>query len=85
MKWKVKDGEIVPIEEGDFEIASQANREMASKAMRVIALCARKVTEEDDMTNMESMEHAPTQIQLTTSLINMTCLSCFQQEYPKTM
>ena len=56
VKWKVKNGEIVPIEEGDFEVASQSNREMASKAMRVIALCARKVTEEDDITDMTSME-----------------------------
>jgi Ca2+-transporting ATPase len=29
---------------------------MAGKAMRVIALCARKVTADDDITNMESME-----------------------------
>ena len=56
VNWKVKDGEIVPIDEDDFEIAAQANRDMASKAMRVIALCARKVTTEDDITNMESME-----------------------------
>ena len=40
VKWKVKDGEIVPIDEDDFEIAAQANRDMASKAMRVIALFA---------------------------------------------
>ena len=46
VKWKVKDGDIVPIEEGDFDVASKSNREMASKAMRVIALCARKVTED---------------------------------------
>ena len=43
VKWKVKDGDIVPIEDGDFEVASQSNKDMASKAMRVIALCARKV------------------------------------------
>ena len=30
---------------------------MASKAMRVIALCARKVGENEDMTNMETMEN----------------------------
>ena len=40
VKWKVDDGEIVPIEDGDFETAAEANRIMASKAMRVIALCA---------------------------------------------
>ena len=41
VKWKVKDGEIVPVEKEDFEIASQSNKDMASKAMRVIALCAK--------------------------------------------
>tara|TARA_B000000565_G_scaffold223703_1_gene179051 strand:+ start:1100 stop:3883 length:2784 start_codon:yes stop_codon:yes gene_type:complete len=56
VKWKVKNGEIVPIEDGDFENASEANRVMASKAMRVIALCARKVQPDDDITDMESME-----------------------------
>ena len=56
VKWKVKDGEIVPVEKEDFEIASQSNKDMASKAMRVIALCARKVTPDDDITDMASME-----------------------------
>ena len=56
VKWKVSDGKIVPIEDGDFEYASEANRIMASKAMRVIALCARKVRQDDDITDMESME-----------------------------
>ena len=54
VKWKVKDGEIVPIEEGT-SVASQSNKDMASKAMRVIALCA-KVTEDDDITDVTSME-----------------------------
>ena len=56
VKWKVRDGEVVPIEDGDFEYASEANRLMASKAMRVIALCARKVEPNDDITDMVSME-----------------------------
>ena len=56
VKWKVANGEIVPIEDGDFEYASESNRIMASKAMRVIALCARKVQPDDDITDMESME-----------------------------
>ena len=56
VKWKVQNGEIVPIEDGDFEFASKSNRDMAGKAMRVIALCARKVTADDDITDMESME-----------------------------
>jgi len=57
VKWKVSNGTIVSIEDGDFEFASDVNREMASKAMRVIALCARKVKPEDDITDMESMEN----------------------------
>ncbi len=57
VKWKVNDGEIVPIEDGDFEYAAESNRLMASKAMRVIALCARKVQPDDDITDMESMEN----------------------------
>ena len=53
VKWKVQNGEIVPIEDGDFEFASKSNRDMAGKAMRVIALCARKVTADDDITDMD--------------------------------
>lgn len=56
VKWKVSNGEIVPIEPGDFDTASDANKDMASKAMRVIALCARKVEYGEDITNMETME-----------------------------
>ena len=56
VKWKVSNGEIVPIEPGDFDTASDANKDMASKAMRVIALCARKVEDGEDITNMETME-----------------------------
>ena len=57
VKWKVEDGKVVPIAEGDFDYAAAANKDMAGKAMRVIALCARKVTPEDDITDMESMEN----------------------------
>lgn len=56
VKWKVSNGEIVPIEPGDFDTASDANKDMASKAMRVIALCARKVEDGEDITNMDTME-----------------------------
>jgi len=56
VKWKVVDNEIVPIEDGDFENASVANADMASKAMRVIALCARKINDGEDITNMNAME-----------------------------
>ena len=57
VKWKVNNGQIVPIEDGDFEYAAESNRSMASKAMRVIALCARKVQADEDITDMESMEN----------------------------
>ena len=57
VKWKVEEGKVVPIAEGDFDYAAAANKDMAGKAMRVIALCARKVTSEDDITDMESMEN----------------------------
>ena len=56
VKWKVVDNEIVPIEDGDFENAAAANRDMAGKAMRVIALCARKINHGEDITNMVLME-----------------------------
>ena len=57
VKWKVEEGKVVPIADGDFDYAAAANKDMASKAMRVIALCARKVTPDDDITDMESMEN----------------------------
>jgi Ca2+-transporting ATPase len=56
VKWKVVNNQIVPIEEGDFDDASLANKDMASKAMRVIALCARRVKEGEDIADMEAME-----------------------------
>ena len=56
VKWKVVNGVIVPIEQGDFQHASDANNDMASKAMRVIALCARKVESGEDTTDMTTME-----------------------------
>lgn len=56
VKWKISNGEIVPIEDGDISAATNANTQMASRAMRVIALCARRVTEDDDLANMETME-----------------------------
>ena len=56
VKWKVVDGKIVPIEESDFTAAAQANKDMAGKAMRVIALCARKLEPDEDYTDMAKME-----------------------------
>ena len=56
VKSKVVDGKIVPIEESDFTAAAQANKDMAGKAMRVIALCARKLEPDEDYTDMAKME-----------------------------
>ena len=57
VKSKISNGEIVPIESDDYENAAIANKEMASKAMRVIALCARKVEKGEDITDVEKMEN----------------------------
>lgn len=54
--WKIKDDEIVPIEESDFSIAESANKDMASKAMRVLALCARRLDDGEDIYNVEKIE-----------------------------
>ena len=56
VNWKVDEGEIVPIEDGDIDIAIAANKSMASSAMRVIALCARRVKEDEDITDVTKME-----------------------------
>ena len=56
VKSKVVGGKIVPIEESDFTKAAQANKDMAGKAMRVIALCARKLEPGEDYTDMVKME-----------------------------
>ncbi len=56
VSWKVKDGQIVPIEETDFDLASQANKEMAGQAMRVIALCARRLDDDEDIEDIKTVE-----------------------------
>ena len=48
--------EIVPIDESDFKRAEDANRDMAGKARRVLALCARRLDDEEDMYDMEKIE-----------------------------
>ncbi|MED6338569.1 MAG: HAD-IC family P-type ATPase, partial [Candidatus Thermoplasmatota archaeon] len=57
VKWKIVENKIVPIVEGDVEKAVKANRAMASNAMRVLALCARKVNDDEDIEDMKSMEN----------------------------
>ena len=54
--WKISDGEIVPIEKADIDAASQANKDMASQAMRVLALCARKLDDDEDIYDINVVE-----------------------------
>ena len=54
--WKIVDGEIVPIVPDDIEAASRANKAMASQAMRVLALCARRLDEDEDINDIEVVE-----------------------------
>lgn len=56
VEWKIEDGEIQPILPEDFERAVDANREMASKAMRVLALCARRLDDDEDINDVEQIE-----------------------------
>ena len=55
-EWKVQGGEIVPIEPEDFEAASKANKEMANQAMRVLALCARRLDDDEDIYDVNTVE-----------------------------
>ncbi len=54
--WKILDGEIVPIQPEDIEKGAAANKEMASQAMRVLALCARRLDEGEDIEDVTSVE-----------------------------
>jgi len=56
VEWKVSGDEIVPIEDADFDKATEANKDMAGRAMRVLALCARKLDDDEDMYDMEKIE-----------------------------
>ena len=56
VEWKVVDGEIVPITPEDFEKASNANKEMANQAMRVLALCARRLDDDEDIHDVNVVE-----------------------------
>jgi Ca2+-transporting ATPase len=55
-EYEIHDGEIVPIERADIEAASQVNKDMASQAMRVLALCARKLDDDEDIHDVEVVE-----------------------------
>ena len=54
--WTIGDGEIQPIEQSDYDNAVEANRFMASKAMRVLALCARRMDDDEDIEDIEKIE-----------------------------
>jgi len=54
--WKISDGEIVPIEKSDIDTAAQANKDMASQAMRVLALCARRLGDDEDIKDINVVE-----------------------------
>ena len=52
----VQDGEIQPIEERHRQRIGEVNLELASQALRVLALCARRLPAEVDMEDMEAVE-----------------------------
>ena len=56
VEWKVSGDEIVPIEPEDFDKAAEANKDMAGKAMRVLALCARQLDDEEDVYDVDKIE-----------------------------
>ena len=56
VEWKVSGDEIVPIEPEDFDKAEAANKDMAGKAMRVLALCARQLDDDEDLHDMDKIE-----------------------------
>jgi P-type Ca2+ transporter type 2C len=53
----IEDGLRKELGDGDADRIHNANREMASEAMRVLALCGRRVDDDEDLTNMEAMEN----------------------------
>jgi len=56
MKHVYEDGEIVPISGRMKDQISEVNLEYASRALRVICLCARKLEEDEHMDDVEAVE-----------------------------
>ncbi|MBM53581.1 MAG: hypothetical protein CMB36_00930 [Euryarchaeota archaeon] len=56
-KYRYLDGELVEISEEDLKAASVRNKEMGSQSMRVIALAARKLHEDEDITDISVVEN----------------------------
>jgi len=52
-----EDGEIIPMEGRHKDRISEVNLEYASRALRVLALCARKVSTDVDIESVESVEN----------------------------
>ena len=53
---KIVDGEMVPISKDDFKIAAEVNKEMAGQSLRVLALCARKLSDDIDIKDINQVE-----------------------------
>ena len=51
------DGELVDISDEDLKIASMRNSEMGSQSMRVIALAARKLEDDEDISDINIVEN----------------------------
>ena len=56
-KHRYLDGKLVEISEEDLKAASLRNKEMGSQSMRVIALAARKLEENEDITDISVVEN----------------------------
>jgi Ca2+-transporting ATPase len=56
-KYRYLDGELVEISEEDLKAASVRNKEMGSQSMRVIALAARKLQDDEDITDISVVEN----------------------------
>ena len=56
-KYRYLDGELVEISEEDLKAASVRNKEMGSQSMRVIALAARKLHDDEDITDISVVEN----------------------------
>ena len=52
----IEDGSRKELKDGDADRIYKANKEMAAEAMRVLALCGRRVDDDEDFSNMEEME-----------------------------
>ena len=52
----IKDGLRKEVKDSERDKIYEANKEMAAEAMRVLALCGRRVNDDEDFSNMEEME-----------------------------